>query len=415
MKCRYIFPAGVLLLLLLPWMSPLASAAEIAAVRRSVNPEKTRFVLEFDAPFRQYKVHDDVARNQRFWIDVFGLTAGKLDNKEVKFDEGQIAKVTIRHFQASQASQIEVSLKAHNKFEILVLENPSRLVIDVSTQAMVLAPAKSTAQGQATSPRSDQLVNPVPPQRERVIIIDPGHGGASHGATRRYKELGTVREKDITLAVGLELERIMARDPSFKVYLTRRTDRHYSKDAKADLKSRVDIGAKYKGDLFISIHCNATNASFSRTARGFEVYYLNSRGEENHVSSLVAQRENNYDQPPARTAPAASVSAAHKAFFTGLNRDVMKRYVAESRNLAQTMANVFKQKGKFSGFAKYNRGVKDANFHVLRQSQPQAAVLIELGFINNYYDAQYLKSTAGQREAAQLIYESLVKYWAQSK
>ncbi|MDI6704166.1 MAG: N-acetylmuramoyl-L-alanine amidase [bacterium] len=96
----------------------------------------------------------------------------------------------------------------------------------------------------------------------KTIIIDPGHGGNDTGGVGKQGLL----EKDVTLDIAKRLQKVIeGRLSDVRVLLTRDGDYFLSID------ERVGFANHRKGDLFISIH---TNASFSQDASGFEVYYF---------------------------------------------------------------------------------------------------------------------------------------------
>src|SRR5450432_4477230 len=90
----------------------------------------------------------------------------------------------------------------------------------------------------------------------RTIVIDPGHGGLYPGTRGLISA-----EKDVTLDISLKLgEAIKANFPNTKVVFTRTTDAcvNNATNLYDDLHGRAQIANQAKGDLFISIHCNAT-------------------------------------------------------------------------------------------------------------------------------------------------------------
>src|SRR5450432_3866192 len=90
----------------------------------------------------------------------------------------------------------------------------------------------------------------------RTIVIDPGHGGLYPGTRGLISA-----EKDVTLDISLKLgEAIKANFPNTKVVFTRTTDAcaNNATNLHDDLHGRAQIANQAKGDLFISIHCNAT-------------------------------------------------------------------------------------------------------------------------------------------------------------
>ena len=98
-------------------------------------------------------------------------------------------------------------------------------------------------------------------QGVKVIVIDAGHGGARYpGAT-----YNGVMEKDINLQVALKLGALIERNlPDVKVVYTRTTDTVLSNVLADDLQGRADIAHKNNGDIFISIHSNASSSSSTR-------------------------------------------------------------------------------------------------------------------------------------------------------
>ncbi|MGQ9675513.1 MAG: N-acetylmuramoyl-L-alanine amidase family protein [Chloroflexota bacterium] len=124
---------------------------------------------------------------------------------------------------------------------------------------------------------------------QRVICIDPGHGGPETGAVN-----GTLKEKDVNLKIALKLARLLE-DEGYKVVLTRDSDRAPSATADGrwagltkDLQTRIDIANAADADLFVSIH---NNAASSASASGTEVWYSGSRsfGEENKKLAELIQ------------------------------------------------------------------------------------------------------------------------------
>ena len=93
---------------------------------------------------------------------------------------------------------------------------------------------------------------------EKIILIDPGHGGIDGGAISKN---GTV-EKEINLAIALKL-RDSLEDRGYKVFMTRDSDIGLYENGKSikekkreDLKKRVSLKTETNCDIFISIHEN---------------------------------------------------------------------------------------------------------------------------------------------------------------
>jgi N-acetylmuramoyl-L-alanine amidase len=86
------------------------------------------------------------------------------------------------------------------------------------------------------------------------VVLDPGHGGKDPGAIG----IGGVREKDVNLRLSKMLARRL-RARSFDVVMTRDDDRFI------DLEGRTVIAESSDGDVFVSIH---SNASHNKRLRG---------------------------------------------------------------------------------------------------------------------------------------------------
>lgn len=96
-----------------------------------------------------------------------------------------------------------------------------------------------------------------------TVVIDPGHGGIDPGS-----EWFGVQEKELTLDLGLRMERIL-QDRGFKTVMTRRTDVY------VELGERAEMANRHRDAVFISLHFNAT---MSGEITGVETYFLSDGG-----------------------------------------------------------------------------------------------------------------------------------------
>ena len=223
-----------------------------------------------------------------------------------------------------------------------------------------------------------------------TLVIDAGHGGKDPGARGRKS-----KEKDINLAVALELGRLVEKNcPDVKVVYTRKTD------VFVELDERANIANKAKADLFISIHVNSTPAKVG--PRGAETYTLGMHRAADNLE--VAKRENsvitlesNYEQRYEGFDPKSSESYI---IFELMQDQNMEKSVRLARLIQQQMRSTAKR---------VDKGVFQAGFLVLRATSMPSA-LVELGYINNPTEEQYLCSTAGRAALARSIYNGFVEY-----
>lgn len=102
------------------------------------------------------------------------------------------------------------------------------------------------------------------PLKDRMIIIDPGHGGKDPGTV-----VGTIEEKNIVLKVStLVTQKLEAAGAN--VLMTRTGDTYPTREG------RVDFSHGNYGEIFVSIHANYAN---NTAAQGTETYYAKTPGD----------------------------------------------------------------------------------------------------------------------------------------
>ena len=100
--------------------------------------------------------------------------------------------------------------------------------------------------------------------KNKVIIIDPGHGGNDTGAMR-----GNLLEKDLTLSIAQKVRDCLREKGFTNVIMTRATDKTLT------LENRVTIANDNQADIFVSIHINA---SVKSEINGIETHYYTENG-----------------------------------------------------------------------------------------------------------------------------------------
>ena len=180
------------------------------------------------------------------------------------------------------------------------------------------------------------------------ICIDPGHGGSDPGA-----QGCNLSEAEINLAVSLKLKPLLEA-AGYTVYMTRTTDTDVS------LAGRSSFANSKGVTTFASIHTNSAAA----VASGVETYC-----------------------------------------YTGCTVNKKDAY-QQANNIQKEMCAVWCGDDKLK-----NRGVKEANFHVVRETS-MPATLTELGFINNCnMDAKYLADNGHRQEAAAAHCKAITAKW----
>lgn len=223
-----------------------------------------------------------------------------------------------------------------------------------------------------------------------VVVVDAGHGGKDSGAVgKRSKEKNVVL--DVALKVG---ERINVLNPNIVVYYTRKDDRFIG------LQQRADFANKKKADLFVSVHANSHKTS---RPHGSETYVLGLHRTQDNLD--VAMKENSvilYEKD-------------HGAIYKGFDPNESESYIIfnfiQNKHLSSSIDLAELIQGGMVNGGLGNRGVKQAGFLVLREVA-MPSVLVELGFISNPSDEDYMLSKNGSRKLAQSIAQAVVDYEA---
>jgi len=275
----------------------------------------------------------------------------------------------------------------------------------------------------------------------KTVVIDPGHGGKYAGTTNGLISI----EKDITLEVSLKLgDAIKNAFPDVKVVYTRTTDA-CSGDAtnlRDDLHNRAKIANDAKGDLFISIHCNATpqpagsyymkrtighrkktvmvgkgrrkrkktimepiyeSYLVKNTRAGTETYVWKAGKQDQKTGAISENGETSVDiEDSTAEASAFDIHSPEQVIRTQLYE---KRFLTNSILLGNLVEEEFKNSGRIS----YGVKQRDVGIQVL-QATGMPSILVEIGFLSNKEEEEYLNSNKGQEEVVTDILLAFSKY-----
>lgn len=220
------------------------------------------------------------------------------------------------------------------------------------------------------------------------VVLDAGHGGKDFGNSHH----GYV-EKRIALAVATKLGKILEKNPNIDVVYTRTTD------VFIELRERANIANKEGAHLFISIHCNAVK-NFGPF--GTETFVM---GMDRSAMNLeIAKKENQVIEMEA------DYKLKYKGFDpkspeTTLGLNLLKeQYLDQSISIAGKI-----QEGFRTDLKRKSRGVKQTPLWVL-DATIMPGVLIELGFLSNKEEGEYLDSEKGQDDMAGSIAKAILSY-----
>ena len=219
------------------------------------------------------------------------------------------------------------------------------------------------------------------------VVIDPGHGGKDPGAVG----LSGLREKTVNLGIGLALRDIL-QFRGANVVMTRQDDNF------VELEERAAICNREQGDVYVSIHANA---STNRSTTGSEIYFVDDQREFTAPARGVAAART-MDIAPWCMGCNASLDLISKEVLFGA---LLEEYRIESRDLA---AHVMGQLG--GHMISYGRGIYgNKGLRVLRFARCPG-VLVEVGFLSNPQTEQMLQQDSYRRSLAESVGEGIMHF-----
>ncbi|WP_320814722.1 N-acetylmuramoyl-L-alanine amidase [Flavobacterium sp.] len=220
------------------------------------------------------------------------------------------------------------------------------------------------------------------------IVLDAGHGGKDYGTVYH----GNI-EKKIALSTTLKVGDLLDKDTEIEIVYSRKTD------VFVELKDRANNANKADADLFVSIHCNGVK-SFG--PYGTETFVM---GLTRSTTNLdVAKNENSV----------ILLEKDYKEKYNGFDPNkpetliglkiLQEEYLNQSIDLAAKVQENFT-----NTLNRKDRGVKQAPLWVLDASY-MPSVLIEIGFISNVDEGNFLNSDEGQDKVAKAIADAILAY-----
>lgn len=324
-------------------------------------------------------------KGERIFLDIYNAYIPPEFQKKISSKSGLIKQARIGQFDKTTV-RIVLDLNSLEKIKVFdfSLPNQFKIVVDVlGDVSKVNSGLKSILAKKTPEDGQEISLTQAFGLKVNTIIIDPGHGGKDPGAIA----FG-LQEKDIALKVAKQLKRtILKYNDKQKVFLTRETDKFIS------LEARTAFANKHQGDLFISIH---VNASRKEKAHGIETYILNLTTDS--AALALAAKENqsnlkNISHLQSILNDLMTNSKIHESNSLALN--------IHKNTVSQIQSKLYKNLNDL--------GVKQAPFIVLLGAQ-MPSVLIEVGFLTNKIEHNYLKSNQYHQALATGIFRGINQY-----
>ncbi|OCL26563.1 hypothetical protein U472_11275 [Orenia metallireducens] len=208
---------------------------------------------------------------------------------------------------------------------------------------------------------SNTILSTEPIAQKRVIVIDPGHGGIDGGTSH-----GGVLEKDINLAIGLELRDYIENNSNTRVIMTREEDisldhlnKYSSSRHTRDLRARLDIINQEAVDLFISLHVD--HRIGQTWQRGATVLYYPRHRQNKRIAKIMQKHLNQLE---------------------------------------------------YQGIKNKNHQIKKRRDLYILKAKNTPGVLIEVGFITNQQDRYLLQQVNYRRFLVKAIYQGIEEYFS---
>ena len=432
-------------LVLLLGANRLAHGATIVAVRVWPAEDYSRITIESDTPLTEK--HFLLEQPARLVIDVDGLELSPALRElvgKVPADDPFIAGVRVGQFQP-RVVRLVIDLKQPTAPQLFTLAPAAayqhRLVFDLYPKqerdpllALIrekefaeqrAAKAVEDAMGEmvarldlppgtpgapgtgtantparaASSPTPQQTPAPAPPppplakgriDRLVVVAIDPGHGGEDPGAIGRRG----LREKDVVLAIALQLRERINAFPGMRAMLTRDGDYF------VPLHDRVRKARRVQADLFVSLHADAF---VTPKARGASVFALSSRGASSSAARWMAERENGSD-----LVGGVNIQTKDATLVRALLDMSTAAQIKDSLKIGHEVLGHIGKVGHL-----HKERVEQAGFAVLK-APDIPSILVETAFISNPEEETKLRDARYQQQLVTALANGIKRYFAKN-
>lgn len=336
---KVILCSVVLLLMVIPNISLAKSSVNVEKISHNLMTSEqgdTYLHIEINTnrEVKNFSIQENP--NNKYQL-IFNIEDAQINNisRQEKLDGNIAKKVFLQEKKDTVQGKIYLQEEVNNNYKIYSLGKKG-IAIDIFNSVV------------NTPVVSDVALSNV---KNKIITIDPGHGGSDSGAVGH----NGYTEKEGAFAISQKVASILNQSGA-KVVMTRDSDVDvYGPNASArnELQARVDVGNNANSDIFVSIHCNAF---VNPAANGTQTFY--------YGSSYQGQR------------------------------------LAQSIQEKMIEANGLR-----------DRGISTCNFYVVKHSY-MPAVLIETAFITNYDEEALLSDDEWQTTMAKAIAEGINEYFS---
>jgi N-acetylmuramoyl-L-alanine amidase len=373
--CKLFHVLAILVIAL--WSYQGFASTSILNIRHWAAPDHTRVVIDTSEEAKYTVEKKDMVVS----INITDAQYVKAGPRTINLRKPGIDRISLTS-PSEGVVNIVLYLTAHTETKVFrvkkIEEKPDRIVIDI-----ILPEVEKKEQEDRERVKVQT--------KDKIVVIDPGHGGEDPGAVGRY---GTY-EKKIVLEISKKVrDKLNARE-GYHAFLTREGDYYVS------FKKRLQIAREYGADLFLSIHADASR---SRMASGTSVYSLSLRSASSEAAKILARNENLAD----------IVGGAGNGDATSEQSDpiILNMFQTNTMNSSRTFGQLLLANMAPVNRIKFN-AVQEAPFMVLKLPEVPS-VLIETAYISNPKEEKKLKSRQFQNDLAESIVKSAIAFLSSS-
>lgn len=336
---KVILCSVVLLLMVIPNISLAKSSVNVEKISHNLMTSEqgdTYLHIEINTnrEVKNFSIQENP--NNKYQL-IFNIEDAQISNiaRQEKLDGNIAKKVFLQEKKDIVQGKIYLQEEVNNNYKIYSLGEKG-IAIDIFNSVV------------NTPVASDVALSNV---KNKIITIDPGHGGSDSGAVGH----NGYTEKEGAFAISQKVASILNQSGA-KVVMTRDSDVDvYGPNASArnELQARVDVGNNANSDIFVSIHCNAF---VNPAANGTQTFYYDSSYQGQRLAQSIQEK------------------------------------MIEANGLR-------------------DRGISTCNFYVVKHSY-MPAVLIETAFITNYDEEALLSDDEWQTTMAKAIAEGINEYFS---
>lgn len=336
---------------------------------RSIHTEGNKIIFKFNKNYSKNDVQFVRYKNASFHENVFNIKGKYKYTNPTKLSIDGVYKIIVSE------NKDEVKLRILNDYK-------QKVSYSLNKRELVIT----------SYPKNSQVQKAITAQKrviDKVIVIDPGHGGNDVGAVGANK----IYEKVINLNVSKNLYNILKRK-GYKVYLTRHNDKFIK------VMQRTVLANKKNADIFISIHTNAIGKAKANKVSGIETFFLSPARSER--AKRVAALENKSDIREMS-------NSSKDVFLESLNRP---RITASHKLAIDVQAGLLQStRSKYKNIN--DSGVREGPFWVLVGAQ-MPSILVELGYVTHPVEGKRLYNKQYQKLLAEGIANGIDSYFSKN-